>query len=107
MKGSPKRGGTWSAGGDEEKIGDLGGGVGDSLRSGASEIEMYVGSSTTMGVEEELLAMSEGNGWRLGVEILSFYSGEDGACDILGSTAEQTRLADIPKNCQPWDILST
>ena len=49
-------------GGDEERAGDLGGGVGDSLRSGASEIEMYVDSSMMMGVGEESLAMSEGNG---------------------------------------------
>ena len=61
MKGSPKREGTWSAGGDEEGTGDLGGGVGDSLRSGVSEIEMYVDSSMAMGVGEVLLAMSGGN----------------------------------------------
>ena len=107
MKGSPKRGGTWSAGGDEGRTGDLEGGVGDSLRSGASEIEMYVDSSMTMGVGEELSAMSGGSGWRLDVEILSFYLGGGGACDILGSTAEQIHLADVPKNCQPWDIPST
>ena len=62
MKGSPKRGGTWSVGGDEGRTGDLGGGVGDSLRSGESVIGVYMGSSTTMEEGEELLAMSEGSG---------------------------------------------
>ena len=100
MKGSPKRGGTWSVGGDEGRIGDLGGGVGDSLRSGESVIRVYVDSSMTMGEGEELLAISEGSGWRLVVETLSFYLGGDGACDIPGSTAEQIRLVDVPRNCQ-------
>ena len=62
MKGSPKRGGTWSAAGDGGITGDLGGGVGNSLRSGASEMEMYMDSSMMMGVGEELLAMNEGSG---------------------------------------------
>ena len=107
MKGSLKRGGTWSVGGDGGRAGDLEGGVGDSLRSGASEIEMYVGSSMAIGVGEESLAMSEGSGWRLDVEVLSFYLGGGGACDTLGSTVERTHLVDVPRNCRPWDILST
>ena len=62
MKGSPKRGGTWSAAGDEGTVCGLEGGVGDSLRSGESEMEMYVDSLTVMGVGKELLAMSKGSG---------------------------------------------
>ena len=64
MKGSPKRGGTWSAGGERGAtvvVDEGGGGVG-SLRSGASEMEMYVGSSTRMGVEVLVGAMSGGSG---------------------------------------------
>ena len=83
MKGSPERGGIWSAKGEGEIVGDLGGGVGNSLRSGASWTEMYVDSSMTMGVGETLQAMSEVNRWQFGVSSPSFYLPRDGACDIL------------------------
>ena len=81
-------------------------GVG-SLRSGASEMEMYVDSSMRMGVGVLLEAMNEASGWRLAVESLSFYLGGDGAYGILESTVEQTRFAEAPTNCLPWDNPST
>ena len=109
MKGSSNRGGICNAGGERGTavvVDEEGGGV-DSLRSGVSEMEMYVDSSMRMGVGVLLVAMNEGSGWRPGVEILSFYLGGGGVYGILGSAAEQIRLAGIPMNCQLWDILST
>ena len=64
MKGSSNRGGICNAGGERGAtvvVNEEGGGVG-SLRSGASEMEMYVGSSTRMGVEVLVGAMSGGSG---------------------------------------------
>ena len=106
-KGSLKWGGTWSGRGDEGITVDLGGGVTNSLHSGASEMEMYVDSSMRMEVGEELSAMSEGSGWLLGIMIPSFYPGGGGTCDIPGSNGGQIRFDGAPRNCQRWDTLST
>ena len=90
MKGSSNLGGICSAGGERGTtvVDDEGGGGVGSLHSGASEMEMYVDSSMRMGVGEELLAMSEGSRWLLGIVILSFYLGGGGVYGIPGSTAE-------------------
>ena len=109
MKGSSNRGGICNAGGERGAaivVDEEGGGV-DSLRSGALEMEMYVGSSMRMGVGVLLEAMNEGSEWRLDVETPSFYLGGDGVYDIPGSIVERICLAGVPMNCQPWDILST
>ena len=109
MKGSSNRGGICSAAGEEGTavvVDEEGGGVG-SLRSGVSEMEMYVDSSMRMGVGMLLEFMDEESGWRLGVEIPSFYLEGGGACGILGSIVERIRLAGVPMNCQLWDIPST
>ena len=64
MKGSSNRGGICNAGGERGAMvvaDEAGGGVG-SLRSGTSEMEMYVDSSTRMGVGVLVGAMSGGSG---------------------------------------------
>ena len=70
-------------------------------------MEMYVASSTRMGVEVLVGAMGGESGWRLGVEILSFYLEADGAYGIPGLAVGRIRPVVVPRNCQPWDILST
>ena len=60
-----------------------------------------------MGVGELTGAMSEGNGWKFDVETLSFYPGGDDAYGIPELNVERKHLADIPRNCQPWDTPST
>ena len=64
MKGSSNRGGICNAAGDGGAmvvVDEEGGGV-DSLRSGASEMEMYVDSSTRMGEGVLVEAMGGGSG---------------------------------------------
>ena len=64
MNGSSNRGGICNAGGERGVmvvVDEEGGGVG-SLRSGTSGMEIYVGSSTRMGVEVLVGAMSGGSG---------------------------------------------
>ena len=46
---------------------------------------MYVDSLMTMGVGEELSAMSEGSGWMICVVTPSFYPARDGVYGSLGS----------------------
>ena len=60
-----------------------------------------------MGVGVLVEAMSEGSGWRLVVEILSFYLGGGDAHDIPGLIVGRIHLAGVPRSCQPWDIPST
>ena len=64
MKGSSNRGGICNAGGERGAtvvVNEEGGGVG-SLRSGVSEMETYVSSSTRMGEEVSVGAMDGENG---------------------------------------------
>ena len=84
-KGSSNQGGTCSAGGEGGVTVDGGGGGVGSLHSGVSGMEMYVDSLMTMGVGEELSAMSEGSGWMICVVTPSFYPARDGIYGSLRS----------------------